>query len=108
MLAVFKRSSLFILECLGSGDGRADEGDIADGEAGGGTSGSAAAMFILGPLIMDTERRQLIGVLVTGGLGSGLPRAAPKGAFVSQLSDLAQQEESATATALAGDPSPRA
>ena len=107
-LDVFKRSSLFILECLGSGDGRAGEGDMAGDEAGGDTSGSAAAMFILGPLLMDAERRQLIGVPATSGLGPGLPRAAPKGAFVSQLSDFAQQEEGVTATALAGGPSPRA
>jgi hypothetical protein len=104
MLAVFNRSSLFILECLGSGDER-------HGEAGGAPPGSAAAMFILGPLMMDTARRQQIGVQVPSGLGSGLPRAAPRGTCVSQLtqlSDLAQQEESATAAALAGDPPPRA
>jgi hypothetical protein len=108
MLAVFNRLSLFILECLCSGDGRIGQGDMTGGEPVGGTSGSAAAMCVLGPLMMDAARRQLIGVPAPSGIGSGLPRAAPRGTFVSQLSDLAQKEESAAAAALAGDPTPRA
>jgi len=107
-LAVFIRSARKILLVLGSGDGRVREGDIVDDEASSDNSGCAAAMFILGPLMMDAGRRELIGVPTLSGLGSGLPRAHPKGAFISQLSDLVVQEESAAAAALAGEPIPRA
>jgi len=98
MLTTFKRRALSILEYIGS-----------DGEEQEGTPGPAASMFILGPLMMDKRRRQLVGVSPpASGVGSGLPRADSEGAFVSQLSDFAQQEHSAAAAALAGDLSPRA
>ena len=97
MLTTFKRRALSILEYIGS-----------DGEEQG-TPGPAASMFILGPLMMDKRRRQLVGVSPpASGVGSGLPRADSEGAFVSQLSDFAQQEHSAAAAALAEDLSPRA
>ena len=112
MLATFKRRALSILEYVGSdGEAQGDPGDTPETVAvvaQGGPPGPAASMFLFGPLMMDKGRRQLIGVSPpASGVGPGLPREPPEGAFVSQLSDFAQQEQSAAAAALAGDLSPR-
>ena len=86
MLGAFRTSSLFILECLGAGDGT----DAHAGVAGGSVAGSAADMFILGPLMMDSERRASIGITSParlpvggeGGFASRLPEFSAPGSCV--------------------------
>ena len=89
MLSAFRTSSIFILECLGAGDGM--------GACAGATGGSAAAMFILGPLMMDSKRRASIGVASPARLPVG-----GEGGFVSHLPEFASPRSGVVNAALLG------
>jgi hypothetical protein len=79
-LADFKSAALSLLDMLGPGGARAGAG------AGCAQPGSAWAMFILGPLLMDKARCKFIGITGPTPPANGL-------GFVTELKDFAVEAE---------------